>query len=179
MRVGAVASSPVGTEDPDDGEDGASELDAVLDEFGLGRLDEDDEGAAVIDPGVLERLEREFATPDGDQVLDGAALDELREMEIRGAISVRTIAELFHQGGEANLPALHQALAQSEAGDLEREAHTLKGSARDLGALRLAAVCQRLEDLGREQSFAGAADLIAEIEAAFEEAKEAIDAYLG
>ena len=178
VRVGVVGSTPVGAEDQDDGEDGASELDAVLDDLGLERLDEDDEAKSTVDPGVLQRLEEEFATPDGDQVLDGAALDELREMEARGAISVHEIVELFHQSGEDILPALHQALAQREAGDLEREAHTLKGSARDLGALRLAAVCQRLEDLGREESFAGAADLITGIEAAFEEAKGAIDAYL-
>ena len=112
-------------------------------------------------------------------MIDPEAIDELREMESRGAISVARMVDLFNQSGETILPALRQAVAQEQSADLQREAHTLKGSARDLGAPRLAALCQKLEDLGREQSFAGSSDLVTDIEAAFTEAKRAIGEYLG
>ncbi len=178
VRVGAVgqeASTVEGT--VDDGDD--SELSAILGDLGLEPLDDDEAPEPVaVDPEILERLEEEFAAPTGDIVLDPVALDELCLMESRGAISVSTMVELFHQSGETIQPALARALTAKHAGDLQREAHTFKGSARDLGALRLAALCQQLEDLGREQSFDGAANLIADIEVAFQEAKEAIAAHL-
>ena len=177
VRVGAGASRKVVTAAADTAD--TSELDAVLSDLGLERLDDADEVTAEVDPAILERLEDEFATPEGDQVLDIGAIDGLREMELRGAISMSKMVELFHQSGEVILPALRRALDEGQAPDLRREAHTLKGSARDLGGAKLAALCQRLEDMGRDGLFDGADDLIADIESAFVEAKEEIDSYLG
>ena len=178
VRVGVVGSADLN--EPASEIEEMSELDAVLEDLGLEPLDDEElEGATAIDPQVLERLDEEFAVADSDRILDHGAIDELREMESRGAISVQRMAELFRDSGATIMPLLHQALEQKRAGDLRREAHTLRGSARDLGALRLASVCQNLEELARVESFDGAAALIADIEMAFKEADEAITNYIG
>jgi signal transduction histidine kinase/CheY-like chemotaxis protein/ligand-binding sensor domain-containing protein/HPt (histidine-containing phosphotransfer) domain-containing protein len=154
-------------------------VDAVLAELGLPSLD-DVEGASVeIDPELLARLDEEIDDDGDDLVLDEQALIDLKEMEGRGSISVRKMVDLFNGEMERILPALHQLLTEGKIADLEREAHTLKGSARDHGARRLANLCQRLEDMGRNRELTEAEEIIRQIETAATEARAAIEDYLG
>ncbi|MBT4096827.1 MAG: DUF4154 domain-containing protein [Gemmatimonadetes bacterium] len=178
VRVG-VAGSVRSSEEPSASERN-SELDSVLEDLGLEPLDDEEpDGSVAVDSEILARLDEEFAASDADQILDPAAIEELREMESRGTISVSRMTELFKDSGTTIVPLLHQALEQKKADVLQREAHTLKGSARDLGALRLASACQKLEDLASQNSFDSAVDLINRIEVAFKEADEAIADYVG
>jgi two-component system sensor histidine kinase/response regulator len=155
------------------------EVAAVLADLGLEPLSDDDEDTDVeIDPQLLARLEKDFDEPSADVVLDKSALLDLQEMEQRGFIQVRKMVRLFDESGARILPALRQTLEQRHGADLQREAHTLKGSAHYLGALRLGALCQVLEDQGRDGVFDGVAELIDNIEAAVTEARAAIEDYL-
>jgi signal transduction histidine kinase/ligand-binding sensor domain-containing protein/DNA-binding response OmpR family regulator/HPt (histidine-containing phosphotransfer) domain-containing protein len=112
-------------------------------------------------------------------VFDSAALENLRGMEERGAISVAKMAGMFIDGGDRILPVLHQCLAAEDGETLRREAHSLKGSAAYLGARELAASCQALEDKARDLDFDGGSDLIEAIEAAFAVARRAAEALVG
>lgn len=89
------------------------------------------------------------------------------------------MADLFCQGAERILPALRETLAARQEAELRREAHTLKGSSRDLGGSKLASLCQQLEDRAHREEYEGAEELGEQIEAAFVETREAISSYLG
>jgi len=156
------------------------DMDAMLAELGLDPLDDgDEEPPAEIASDLLARLDEEFDDAAQDVVLDESALIDMKEMETRGSISVQKMVDLFDQGAARILPMLSQLLDADQGADLQREAHTLKGSARDLGARRLAGLCQRLEDMGREGEYDRPEELIQEIETAFAEARDAIRDYLG
>lgn len=57
---------------------------------------------------------------------------------------------------------------------LEREAHSLKGSCREMGA----EICQQVEGMGETSTFANAAKLIDRLEQEFARGKEELDEYL-
>ncbi len=84
-------------------------------------------------------------------VFDAAALEDLRSLEAAG-LSIAEMVEIFAEEGRAQLEGMRRALQGGHSSDFRREAHTLKGSARDLGARRLAALCDELEDLGKEEN---------------------------
>ena len=88
---------------------------------------------------------------------------------------MREIIELFIAEGEPRIAALHAALQTRNAPSLQREAHTIKGSGRDLGAMRLVEVCQKLEDVGRDSAFDRAPDLIAAVVEEFGRARTELE----
>ncbi|MEW6754261.1 MAG: response regulator [Candidatus Latescibacterota bacterium] len=137
-----------------------------------------EEGETPIPAEVLARLDQEFALGVPDVVLDGEALRRLAELEERGALSVGRVTALFRDSGQEILPALRASLAVGAAPVLRREAHTLKGNARDVGAHRLASLCQELEERARDGRLDGAGELLARVETAWAEAEEALRAYL-
>ena len=61
---------------------------------------------------------------------------------------------------------------------MELEAHALKGSARDLGASKMADICQELEMCGESGSLDQVAELLAEVETEYARAKDALKEYL-
>lgn len=61
---------------------------------------------------------------------------------------LRELIDVFRQECPALLEQIHTAIAQGHAADLQRAAHTLKGSARVLGAAPAAEVAARLEQMG-------------------------------
>ena len=159
--------------------DPEEDVDAVLAELGLGPLPDDDEGDAEIDADLLGRLTQDFDNGANEVVFDERYLVDLKTMEGRGSISVQRLVDLFDQDTEHIIPTLRQLLATEQAAELQREAHTLKGSARGFGANKLGALCQQLEDKGRDQVFDGMEALIAQIEIALTEARQAMQDYLG
>jgi len=71
-------------------------------------------------------------------------------------IYFNTSAELFH--------SMHNSLTAGDAAGLSSAAHSLKSSSANLGALNLAALCQQMENFGRECTLARAELLMADIE---------------
>ena len=56
---------------------------------------------------------------------------------------------------------LQHGVAQGIAADVRAAAHTIKSSSNDFGAIRLAELCQELEDMGKAGALEGAAELAA------------------
>jgi HPt (histidine-containing phosphotransfer) domain-containing protein len=84
------------------------------------------------------------------------------------------LAELIDSYLEESPPlleGLRHSLAQDDAAGLHRAAHTLKSSSRDFGANRLADWCQELEAMGKAGTLAGADDLVAQVEAEYQQVK--------
>ena len=70
------------------------------------------------------------------------------------------------------LKVLQEAAEEGRAEVVEREAHSLKGAAGNLGAKRLADLSLNLELAGRAKDLAGAAEMINDLQAEFERLEE-------
>jgi two-component system, sensor histidine kinase and response regulator len=114
----------------------------------------------------------------GPPVFEQSALRELEALDARGSLSLAELIDEYASTGRKNVAAMRSAIAGTQAADLRREAHTLKGSARFAGTHRLASLCQALEDLAKQETFDGAEALLGQIEAAFVEATRALRTYL-
>ena len=67
----------------------------------------------------------------------------------------------------ARLDRLRNAFASGNIEEVRRAAHSLKGSAGNIGANRLFAVCRQLDDQGRTGDLSGAQPLIDALGAEF------------
>jgi HPt (histidine-containing phosphotransfer) domain-containing protein len=63
------------------------------------------------------------------------------------------------------LKALREAGERDDAQSVERTAHALKGSCANLGAVKMAAICAELEEIGRSGDLPPAPALISRLEA--------------
>lgn len=119
------------------------------------------QAAALLDPSHRP-------SPSEDQpallVIDEQILDELHTLDTPGGFSLREVMGLFIGESERFVGEMRQLLADRQGEDLHRAAHSFKANGRDLGAQRLAAVCQQIEDRAREGQFDGMDALIDEAE---------------
>jgi HPt (histidine-containing phosphotransfer) domain-containing protein len=72
--------------------------------------------------------------------------DELRQLAEQGASEVvDEILDVFRSDTVKRLAKAHEALASGDRAELKRQAHAIKGSAGQVGAPAVAAICQSLE----------------------------------
>jgi signal transduction histidine kinase/CheY-like chemotaxis protein/HPt (histidine-containing phosphotransfer) domain-containing protein len=122
--------------------------------------------------------------PSGDvaaepPILETAALDSLFRLEqVAGREIVRGIVDNFLAEVPARLARMRQAIEDGDAEGLNFIAHDLKGSAAQLGALRLAEVCRELEGRSRDGRMEGAGELLRLLEGEAPRAAEALLARL-
>ena len=81
--------------------------------------------------------------------LEGTILDKIEE-------SLKEIVQLFVVESEKLLTRIWESIANKNASDLQRAAHTLKGSIRLFGLERPAAAALRLEIMGRDKNLVSA-----------------------
>jgi CheY-like chemotaxis protein/HPt (histidine-containing phosphotransfer) domain-containing protein len=111
-----------------------------------------------------------------ENVLDPAALETLLEVIGGERELLVELIDSFLETAPPLLERLRQGLAQGNAAEVRAAAHTIKSSSNDFGATRLAELCQRLEDMGKAGQLAGAAELVAQVEAEYEPVKAALEA---
>lgn len=105
---------------------------------------------------------------DRSDSIDFSILDELRVLQDDDdADLVAEVVELFLEDSPHRLDAIRAAAARGEAGQLGKSAHGLKGSAANVGAIRLRSVCERLEYLGKSGNLSGCDALVAELDAEY------------
>jgi HPt (histidine-containing phosphotransfer) domain-containing protein len=132
--------------------------------------------------GVLERalaklqpIEEEISAR--SPCLDQAVIAGLRELqEPNGPDSLKELAELFIKDGWMRLTRLERALADKDGPGAAAVAHTLKGSANNLGARHLASVCQSLENAAKSADTTEAANILLELKGEFQEVERALRA---
>lgn len=95
-----------------------------------------------------------------------AGFDALREL--MGEQGLRELIDMFVEDGGVHLDALGSALARRDAALLAERAHALRGSSATLGAFQMAALCSRLESLGRAGTTLGADRDLAQLVVEFE-----------
>jgi CheY-like chemotaxis protein len=87
---------------------------------------------------------------------------------------VASVLAEYISSAAGTIEAIDAACQTGDATGLERYAHTIKGSSRTVGAMRVAAVSGQLEALGRAGTCEGAADLVVELRDEFQMALEEI-----
>ena len=101
-------------------------------------------------------------------VVDPATLAGFREMDGNGGENLlASLIGTFLENTPLVLGEAHAALARQAVPELERAAHTLKGSCSNFGAARMQAACQRLELAAHQVVPENAAAMLADIEREF------------
>ena len=108
--------------------------------------------------------------------LNESVLEGLRELQAEGEPDIlEELIELFLTDVPPELVALREAVESGDAHSVERIAHTLKGSGGNMGAVRMAAICAELEEIGRSETLAGAPVWISRLEEEFERVRVALE----
>jgi HPt (histidine-containing phosphotransfer) domain-containing protein len=109
-------------------------------------------------------------------VLDENVLAGLRELEEDGSDDLLAeLIALFLEDAPCRLRDLGQALEKNDADAAMRVAHSLKGSAGNLGARGLAALCSNLELRGRGGDLRGAEAVYSTLLKEFVVVREALE----
>ena len=103
------------------------------------------------------------------EILDEAALGSLLAMVGDDPEFVDELVDSFLEDSPQQFAALHAAASMGDAGGLVRPAHTLKGSSASLGARGVESIGRAIEERGRAGTVDGVAELLAELDVAYEE----------
>lgn len=115
-----------------------------------------------------------MTTPALADTLDIAALNDLKDM-LGDALA--EIAESFLEGLDGEVEAIERALG-ADAPAVRAAAHSLKGSAGNMGAKALAALASQIEKTAVEGDMARCAALFGRLPALAADARQALQAYL-
>ncbi len=156
----------------------AKSLSAGMDDHITKPLDPQ-ELAAVLDRWLpsADELESQAvaAAPRPEGAVDRTVLDGLRELERAGAPGlVKKIMDLFLQDTPGQLADLRDSLQKGDSVRLVRVAHTLKGSAANLGAREMVRICTELQVLGEAENISIAPSLVADLESQFGPVRDAL-----
>jgi HPt (histidine-containing phosphotransfer) domain-containing protein len=113
--------------------------------------------------------------PVGESVLDPVIVEGLRQLrEPNQPDPLQELTELFLRDAGSRLKTMESAIAKNDASILANAAHTLKGSASNLGARQLAALCLKLEKQAKSGELAEAANILLEISSEFQSVQKAL-----
>lgn len=113
-------------------------------------------------------------------VLDRAVLDSLRELTAPGEPDVLTeVLQMFLQEVPARIARLRNAWTAGDIQEMYRAAHSLKGSAGNIGAQRLFDVAKQLDERGRAGDLANSAPLVDALAAEYEKVEAEIHRVMG
>ena len=134
-------------------------LDVGMDDYLIKPIDLEQLGQA------LGKIASDFGAAPGESDLGDA--DSIAEglRSFGDAAVVTELIDLFLQDAPARLAQAREALAAGNAAGIGEAAHSLKGSARNLRAERLAQVCEALEQTGKLDEIGTAASTIGQAEA--------------
>ena len=132
--------------------------------------------------GVLERalaklqpIEPEISAR--SPCLDEAVIAGLRELrEPDEPDSLKELADLFIKDGWMRVTRLERAMADKDLPGAAATAHTLKGSANNLGARRLAGLCQSLENAAKSGDTPETANILLDLKGELQEVERALRA---
>jgi CheY-like chemotaxis protein/HPt (histidine-containing phosphotransfer) domain-containing protein len=111
--------------------------------------------------------------------LDQKRLSELRSLQLEGQPDVLDeLVRPFLDEAPTQVAAIRGAVDARDAGTLKQAAHALKGSSANLGAPRLAALCDELEGLGRSGDLMPAAEITSRLESELDRVQAAFHAEL-
>jgi HPt (histidine-containing phosphotransfer) domain-containing protein len=103
--------------------------------------------------------------------------DDLRQLAETGEEDlVKEVLAVFQSDTTERLTKLRNGLAGNDRGVVKSQAHAIKGSAGQVGAMRVAAICQSIESGAPTAGVADLQDLVRQLESAFAEVSRAMSA---
>ncbi len=111
-----------------------------------------------------------------DDVLDMAVVEELLSLSDDGDPELLLdLIGLFLADGPAKVQSVTEGLAAGDLERMERAAHSLKGSAGNLGARLLQDTCDRMQNATRAHQMDAARELTPLLASQFEQARQALE----
>lgn len=118
--------------------------------------------AARESSSVSETADDFGETPDA---VDLAVLASLEGAQVEGEPDIVVeLMELYLEDASGKLAAMREGLTEKGGGSVGRLAHSLKGSSANLGARRVAALCEELERMGEGDRSCGGGALLDKLE---------------
>jgi CheY-like chemotaxis protein len=110
-----------------------------------------------------------------ESILDETIIAGLRELrEPNQPDPLRELIELFLKDARPRIVKMESALSDKDLPALATAAHTLKGSASNLGARHLAGLCATLEKQAKSGEVAEAADILLEVKGEFQQVEKTL-----
>jgi signal transduction histidine kinase/CheY-like chemotaxis protein len=114
----------------------------------------------------------------GEQI-NRQALNNIRALSAtHGDALLERVLQAYLDDTPIHLQTLRQAIASGNTGQLRKAAHSLKSSSANVGAEVLAQRCKELEQLARNDTTAGAAALLVDMDRSFQAVRQALGAIL-
>jgi|GEM_PF-569553 len=131
----------------------------------------DGEGSTTenVERNPTETSQAKESASDAQQILDPAALETLLELVGGEKALVAELIDSFLEEAPPLFTQLRQSVEQGDAAALRMAAHTIKSSSNDFGATTLAELCRELEEMGKNGTLEGAAQLVAQAETEYEQ----------
>jgi signal transduction histidine kinase/DNA-binding response OmpR family regulator len=115
------------------------------------------------------------ADPRPEGTVDRQVLNVLRKIERAGAPGlVKKVTDIFLEDTPRQLTDLRDSAQRGDCARLAKLAHTLKGSAANLGAREMVRVCAELEAFGRDGDISIVPSLVADLERQFDSVRDAL-----
>ena len=127
---------------------------------------------------VLEKwLPGGQTAPTVSEAVEPKTIAYLRQLGGADENFVRDLIALYVEDGGQRIAAIRNAIAANDATEMASAAHGLKSSAGNMGAMKVHAIAEVLEQLGRKGSIDGAAVEAAKLEAEHARAVECLHQY--
>jgi HPt (histidine-containing phosphotransfer) domain-containing protein len=121
---------------------------------------------ALLKVHPVQRIDQEVPS---EAALDRAVIGGLRELrEANQPDPLKELIELFVRDAAMRLEKMQLALDERDGTGLASASHTLKGSASNLGARRLARFCVSLEKRAKTGDWTEAADILLDVRGEFQ-----------
>jgi HPt (histidine-containing phosphotransfer) domain-containing protein len=112
--------------------------------------------------------------PESD-LLDPRVLDAIRQLDDGATGLLSQVVRIYLESAPALLAQLRRGLDGSDRELVRQAAHSLKSSSANLGAVRLAELCKRLEAAARSGTFGPDTPAAQEVEAEFRRVQAALE----
>jgi HPt (histidine-containing phosphotransfer) domain-containing protein len=109
-------------------------------------------------------------------VLDRTTLDGIRQLDDGSGRLLAQVIQLYVEGAPGLLGELRRGFDGHDVELVKRAAHTLKSSSGNVGALRLAELCRRIETAARAGTLGPDVPQADEIASEFEQVRAALEA---
>jgi CheY-like chemotaxis protein len=132
---------------------------------------------AQLEAALNRAIRRRPVAAKAPAALDPVCIASLKELREPGqADPLIELSELFNREAEACVQRIERGLAEKDFTLASRAGHSLKGSANNLGANRLAAICAAIEQHGQNGDAGQLAGRIPELKAELQRVRESLKA---
>ena len=134
---------------------------------------------AQLDAALTRAIRRRVPVEKSNIVLDPVCIAGLKELREPGQTDpLLELVELFNRESDACVSRMESGLEAKDSNLMSRAAHSLKGSASNLGAHRLSTACAAVEQSSKASDWAQAGALLPDLKLQLERVREALKAEL-